>query len=186
MKDPDAFHTFVSTGVCNDDNEVIAYYVGNFNKVPNQYDTVVKLKFTSNKEAQEYRETQKLLESSNQNQPIVFRSTKQRLHDVFFEKSEYAGEKEKFHCFVGFPSDDDDHPFMEPKMKIVDVPRYEHYDNDDYPQYSAYFMYGDTKETFLFHIPAKSPDFFQVSNSPFVTSHLPLVQNKPQHLKPFQ
>ncbi|XP_015771657.1 PREDICTED: uncharacterized protein LOC107349976 isoform X1 [Acropora digitifera] len=103
VKDPDAFHTFVSTGVCNDDDEVIAYYVGNFNKAPNQYDTVVKLKFTSNKEAQEYRETQKLLESNNQNQPIVFRSTKQRLHDVFFEKSDYAGEKEKFHCFVGFP-----------------------------------------------------------------------------------
>ncbi|XP_074620778.1 uncharacterized protein LOC141879398 isoform X2 [Acropora palmata] len=161
VKDPDAFHTFVSTGACNDDDEVIAYYVGNFNKAPNQYDTVVKLKFTSNKEAQEYRETQKLLESSNQNQPIVFRSTKQRLHDVFFKTSEYAGEKEKFHCFVGFPSDDD-HPFMEPEMKILDVPRYEHYDNGDYPQYSAYFMYGDKKETFLFHIPAKSPDLFQV------------------------
>ncbi|KAK2567754.1 L-tyrosine decarboxylase [Acropora cervicornis] len=161
VKDPDAFHTFVSTGACNDDDEVIAYYVGNFNKASNQYDTVVKLKFTSNKEAQEYRETQKLLESSNQNQPIVFRSTKQRLHDVFFKTSEYAGEKEKFHCFVGFPSDDD-HPFMEPEMKIVDVPRYEHYDNGDYPQYSAYFMYGDKKETFLFHIPAKSPDLFQV------------------------
>ncbi|XP_068718076.1 uncharacterized protein [Montipora capricornis] len=164
VQDPDAFHSFVSTGVCNEDNEVVAYYVGDFNKIPNQYDTVVKLQFTSNEDAQEYRETQKLLQSSKQHQPIVFRSAKQRLHDVFFKESGYAGEKEIFHCFVGFPSDDQEnyHPFMKPKMKIKDVPRYEHFDKADYPEHGTYFMYGDKKDTFLFHIPTKSRDFLQV------------------------
>ena len=87
---------------------------------------------------------------------------------------------------VGFPSDDRNEPFMKPKMKIVDVPRYEHYDNDDYPLCSAYFMYGDKKETFLFHIPTRNPDFLQVEKSPFMTCHLPLVQNEPHHLIPFR
>lgn len=87
----------------------------------------------------------------------------QRLHDVLFEKSDYAGEKEKFDCFVGLPSDDDKNPFMSPKMKIMDVPRYEHFDNDDYPEDSSYFMYGDKTTAFLFHIPTKIPDYFQVN-----------------------
>ena len=145
---------------------MIAYYVGDFNKGPKQYDTVVKLKFLSDKDAEKYISMQtKLLQSSTEPQPIVFRSKKQRLHDVFFEKSEYAGEKEKFDCFVGLPSDDDKSPFMTAKMKIMDVPRYEHFDDDDYPESCSYFMYGDKKSAFLFHIPTKNPDFFQVNAS---------------------
>ena len=156
----------MSTGVVNQQNEVIAYYVGNFKEVAKQYDTVVKLKFLSDKDAEKYISMQKkLLQSGTEPQPIVFRSKKQRIHDVFFEKSEYAGEKEKFDCFVGLPSDNDKNPFMSPKMKIIDVPRYEHFDNDEYPESGSYFMYGDKKITFLFHIPTKSPDFFQVNSN---------------------
>ena len=53
--------------------------------------------------------------------------------------------------------------FMSPKMKIIDVPRYEHFDNHESPEQSDYFMYGDMKNVFLFHIPAKSSDFYQVT-----------------------
>ena len=142
---------------------MIASYVGDFNDVAKQYDNVVKLKFLHDKEAEKYIAMQeKLLKSSTEPQPIVFRSKKQRLHEVFFEESEYAGEKEKFDCFVGLPSDDDKNPFMSVKMKIADVPRYDHFDKGDYPDHSSYFMYGDKKSVFLFHIPTKSPDFFQV------------------------
>lgn len=161
--DPVVLHNFVSTGVVNQQNEVIAYYAGDFDKVPKQYDTVVKLKFLNEKDAEKYISMlTKLGKSGAQSPPIVFRSKKQALHDVFFEESEYAGEKEKFDCFVGMPSDDDKNPFMSPKMKIMDVPRYQHFDDQDYPESSAYFMYGDKKGVFLFHIPTKSPDFFQV------------------------
>ena len=166
VTDPVALHNFVSTGIVNQQNEVIAYYVGNFKEASRQYDTVVKFKFLSDKDAKNYTSMQKkLLQSGTEPQPIVFRSKKQRLHDVYFEESEYAGEKEKFDCFVGLPSDGDKNPFMSPKMKIMDVPRYEHFDNDEYPESSSYFMYGDKKSAFLFHIPTKSPDFFQVNVS---------------------
>lgn len=165
VTDSNVFHNFVSTGVVNQENEVIAYYVGDFNEVPKQYDNVVKLKFINDKAAEKYITMQtKLMQESTHPQPIIFRSKgKQKLHDVFFEESDYAGEKEKFDCFVGMPSDDDKNSFMSPKMKVVDVPRYEHFDNDDYPESSSYFMYGDKKNVFLFHIPTKSPDFFQVN-----------------------
>lgn len=162
--DPEALHNFVSTGVVNQRNEVIAYYVGDFKEVSKQYDTVVRLKFLSDKDAEKYMSMQKkLVQSGTSPQPIVFRSKKQRIHDVFFEKSEYAGEREKFDCFVGVPSDHDKNPFMSVKMKIMDVPRYAHFDNDEYPESSSYFMYGDKKSVFLFHVPTKSPDFFQVN-----------------------
>ena len=145
---------------------MIAYYVGNFKEASRQYDTVVKLKFLSDKDAKNYTSMQKkLLQSGTEPQPIVFRSKKQRLHDVYFEESEYAGEKESFDCFVGLASDGDKNPFMNPKMKIMDVPRYEHFDNDEYPESSSYFMYGDRKSAFLFHIPTMSPDYFQVNAS---------------------
>ncbi|XP_022786520.1 uncharacterized protein LOC111326721 [Stylophora pistillata] len=161
--DPKAFHNFVTTGVVNQENEVIASYVGDFDDVSKQYDNVVKLKFLHDKDAERYMSMQeKLLKSSMEPQPIVFRSKKQRFHETFFEQSEYAEEKEKFDCFVGMPSDHDKNPFMSAKMKIIDVPRYEHFDKGDYQDHGTYFMYGDKKSVFLFHIPTKSPDFFQV------------------------
>ena len=145
---------------------MIASYVGDFDDVSKQYDNVVKLKFLHDKDAEKYMSMQeKLLKSSMEPQPIVFRSKKQRFHETFFEESEYAEEKEKFDCFVGMPSDHDKNPFMSAKMKIIDVPRYEHFDKGDYQDHGTYFMYGDKKSVFLFHIPTKSPDFFQVNVS---------------------
>ncbi|KAJ7356273.1 hypothetical protein OS493_026030 [Desmophyllum pertusum] len=163
VTDPEVLHNFVSTGVVNQQNEVIASYVGDFNDTGKQYDSAVKLKFIHDKDAEKFISMQeKLLKSTTEPQPIVFRSKKQRHHDVFFDKSEYAGEKEKFDCFVGLPSDQDKDPFMTVKMRIADVPRYQYFDNGDYPDNCSYFMYGDKKSVFLFHIPTKSPDFFQV------------------------
>ena len=142
---------------------MIAYYVGDFNKAPKQYETIVKLKFLCNKDAEKYNMMQKkLLTVSTEAPPIVFRSKQQRLHDVFFKDTGYSGELEEFDCFVGLPSDDGNHPFMCSNMKIMDVPRYEHFDNHEYQEHSSYFMYGDKENVFLFHVPTKSPDFFQV------------------------
>ncbi|KAJ7389684.1 hypothetical protein OS493_029576 [Desmophyllum pertusum] len=163
VTDPEALHNFVSTGLVNQQNEVIASYVGDFNDVAKQYDTVVKLKFLHDKDAEQYIAMQeKLLQSSTEPRPIVFRSIRQRHHDVFFKESKYPGENEEFHCFVGLPSDNDNNYFMSAKMNIVDVPRYEHFDNHEYHKNSSYFMYGDKENVFLFHIPCRSPDFFQV------------------------
>lgn len=135
-----------------------------------QYDTVIKLQFLHEKDAEKYIAMQeKLPRSSEEPQPIVFRSKMDKHHDVFFEKSEYAGEREKFDCFVGLPSDNDNNPLMTVKMKIADVARYQHFDKGDYPDASTYFMYGDKKNVFLFHIPTKSPDFFQVLINDYCT-----------------
>ena len=43
-------------------------------------------------------------------------------------------------------------------MYVVDVPQYEHFDDDEYPEFLSYFLYGDK-----FHIPTKNPDFLQVT-----------------------
>ncbi|KAJ7356263.1 hypothetical protein OS493_026020 [Desmophyllum pertusum] len=51
---------------------------------------------------------------------------------------------------------------MTANMKVLDVPQYEHFDDDEYPESSSYFMYGDKKDAFLFHIPTKNPDFLQI------------------------
>ena len=51
---------------------------------------------------------------------------------------------------------------MTADMKVQDVPQYEHFDDEEYPESSSYFMYGDKKDAFLFHIPTKNPDFLQV------------------------
>ena len=164
VTDPTALHNFVSTGVVNEQNEVIACYVGDFNRVQKQYEAIVKLKFMCDRDVEKYITTEKkLLKENGVRKPIVFRSKRQRLHDVFFKDTGYCGELEEFDCFIGLPSDNSNHPFMSPKMKIIDVPRYEHFDNHESPEQSDYFMYGDMKNVFLFHIPTKSSDFYQVT-----------------------
>ena len=72
----------------------------------------------------------------------VWSNYNKRLHDVFFDESDYASERDTFHCFVGLPANDADnhHPFLKAKMRIMNFPRYE-------------------------HIPTKNPDFFQVSKN---------------------
>ena len=164
VTDPTALHNFVSTGVVNEQNKVIACYVGDFNRVQKQYEAIVKLKFMCDRDVEKYITTEKkLLKENGVRKPIVFRSKRQRLHDVFFKDTGYSGELEEFDCFIGLPSDNSNHPFMSPKMKIVDVPRYEHFDNHESPDQSDYVMYGDMKNVFLFHIPTKSSDFYQLT-----------------------
>lgn len=163
VKDPKSHHDFVSAGVVDDQNRVVVYYAGNFNNKAKQYATAAALKFNSDSQAKEYIEQQSALErTSLEPPPIVFRSkAKCNLHDVFFGESEYGDESENFDCFVGMPSDGSK-PFMTANMKVVDVPRYVHFDDEDYSEFSSYFMYGNKKNAFLFHIPTKKPDFLQV------------------------
>ena len=163
VKDPKCHHDFVSTGVVNSENELIVYYAGNFKNVSKQYGTVATLKFNSESRADEYTTKQNaLMRTSTEPQPIVFRSkANTSLHDVFFGESEYGDQQELFDCYVGMPSHGSK-PFMTANMKVFDVPQYDHFDDDEYPESSSYFMYGDKKNAFLFHIPAKNPDFLQV------------------------
>lgn len=166
VTDPIAFHTFVSTGVVNQNFEVLACYVGDFREAAKRYEAVVKLQFGSDDDANDFLSKQaQLLKSNKQcSPPIVFRSnTKTRLHDIVYEESKFADYKETLHCLVGLSGDY--HPFLTAKMKIVDVPRYVHFDVAEYPKCISYFMYGDAENVFLFHFPKKSPDFFQVSKS---------------------
>ena len=61
VTDPTALHNFVSTGVVNEQNEVIACYVGDFNRVQKQYEAIVKLKFMCDRDVEKYITTEKKL-----------------------------------------------------------------------------------------------------------------------------
>lgn len=162
VKDPKSHHDFVSTGVVDDVNRVIVYYASNFNNASNQYGTVATLKFRVKRQAEEYKEKQNALNrGGSEPQPIVFRSKVTTLHDVFFGESEYGDTSEKFDCFVGMPSVGSK-PFMTADMRVLDVPQFERFDDEEYPEFSSYFLYGNKKSAFLFHIPTRKPDFLQV------------------------
>ena len=62
-----------------------------------------------------------------------------------------------FDFYIGLPSHESK-LFMTAYMYVVDVPQYEHFDDDEYPEFLSYFLYGDK-----FHIPTKNPDFLQVT-----------------------
>ena len=163
VKDSKSRHDFVTTGVVDDENRLIVCYAGNFNDTSKQYGTVATLQFNSDSQAKDYVAQQNaLMRTSPEPEPIVFRSKgKTTLHDVFFGESEYGDESQKFDCFVGMPSDGSK-PFMTANMKVLDVPHYEHFDDEEYPEHSSYFMYGDKGNAFLFHIPTRKPDYLQV------------------------
>lgn len=146
----------------NDEHQVIVYYAGNFNNISKQYGTVATLQFNSDSQAKEYKSKQdSLMATSTEPNPIVFRSKNSTLYDVFFGESEYGDEAEVFDLYIGLPSRGSK-PFMTANLKVVDVPQYEHFDDDEYPEFLSYFMYGDKKDAFLFHIPTKNPDFLQI------------------------
>ena len=67
---------------------------------------------------------------------------------------------------------------MTVNMKVFDVPQYNHFDDDEYPECSSYFMYGNKKDAFLFHIPTKNPDFLQAS----ILLHKGLSENPTKEL----
>lgn len=141
MKDPKSHHEFISNGVVDDENRVIVYYAGNFSNASKQYGTVATLKFNFEKQAKEYKEKQDaLLKTSIDPQPIVFRSkANTTLHDVLFGDSKYGDDSEKFDCFVGLATDQSK-PFMSADMKVLDVPQFEHFDDEEYPEFSSFFM----------------------------------------------
>ena len=63
----------------------------------------------------------------------------------FFGESEYGDEKEVLDFYIGLPSHASK-PFMTAYMKVVDVPQYEHFDDNEYPRFLSYFLYGDEKD----------------------------------------
>ena len=80
---------------------------------------------------------------------------------MYFLVNQSTEIRKKFDCYVGMPSHGNE-PFLRANMMVLDVPQYEHFDDEEYPESSSYLMYGDKNDAFLFHIPTKNPDFLQV------------------------
>ena len=122
-----------------------------------QYFAVARFRFLSENDVATFNTT---VESK----PIVLRNLQteqKRLHDLLFNDSEEERPSVKFDFFVGL---DSNAPFMTAEMKIVDVPRYDHFDkaDDQYPENATYLLYGDVGNAYLFHTPTKYPDYLQV------------------------
>ena len=83
--------------------------------------------------------------NSAQPEPIAFWGKKCTLHD-------YGDEKEVFDFYIGLPSHASK-PFTTAYMKVVDVPQYEHFADDEYPEFLSYFLYGDEKDQGRFLVP---------------------------------
>ena len=103
--------------------------------------------------------------------PIVLRSCEQKgLHDLLYNDTGTLDEE--FNFYEGLPTESSE-PFMKRrKMKIVDVPRYDHFDkaDDQYPEFATYILYGEVGNAYLFHSPTKDPDYLQVKfNSTFTS-----------------
>ena len=150
------------------DKGLYVCYAGNFNEAQAQrrYFVVAKFSFTSDDDMATFKQ-----KSESGSSPIVLQSSlqqnKKSLHDLLFNDSEETRESEKFDFYVGLPAATSE-PFMTADMKIVDVPRYDHFDkaDDDYPENATYILYGDTTNAYLFHAPTKCPDYLQVKAVP--------------------
>lgn len=150
------------------DKGLYVCYAGNFNQAQAQrrYFVVAKFSFTSDDDMATFKQ-----KSESGSSPIVLRSSlqqdKKSLHDLLFNDSEETSESEKFDFYVGLPAATSE-PFMTADMKIVDVPRYDHFDkaDDDYPENATYILCGDTTNAYLFHAPTKCPDYLQVKAVP--------------------
>ncbi|KAJ7356280.1 hypothetical protein OS493_026039 [Desmophyllum pertusum] len=153
-------HSFVSTDVVNADKEVFVSYAGNFKQTQHQYFAVARFRFLSDDDVATFNAT------VQKSTPIVLRniqSEPKRLHDLLFNDSDEERLSEKFDFFVGLPTESSV-PFMTADMKIVDVPRYDHFDvaDDQYPDSATYILYGDVGNAYLFHTPTKDPDYLQI------------------------
>ena len=154
------YHTFVSTAIVVDKKQIIVCYKGRFSQIPHQYFAISRLEFVSDEDVKKFEE---VIQNCGNDplSPLSLRSHEQRrLHDLLFDDSEEGRESEKFDFFL--PSTG---VFMSADMKVIDVPRFDHFDprDDEYPEQATYFMYGDINNAFLFHIPTKKPDYLQVS-----------------------
>lgn len=127
-----------------------------------EYFAVARFRFLSDDDVATFNTT--VEKSGSESTPIVLRNLQnepKRLHDLLFNDSGEEQLSVKFDFFVGL---DSGAPFMTADMKIVDVPRYDHFDKADdlYPENATYFMYGDVGNAYLFHTPTKDPDYLQV------------------------
>lgn len=146
----------------NPEKEIFVCYTGNFKQTEHQYFAVARFKFLSDDDVATFSAT--VQKFGGESTPIVLRnlqSERKRLHDLLFNDSEEERSSQKFDFFVGL---DNSTPFMTADMKIVDVPRYDHFDkaDDQYPENATYLMYGDVGNAYLFHTPTKDPDYLQV------------------------
>ena len=146
----------------NANKEVFVCCAGNFKQAQFQYSAIARFRFLSDEDMATFVKT-----SEGESQPIVLRNTlskdKRRLHDLLFDDSEGNRLSEKFDFYVGLPTESSV-SFMTADMKIVDVPRYDHFDraDDQYPDNATYVLYGDVGNAYLFHTPTKDPDYLQV------------------------
>ena len=127
-----------------------------------QYFAVARFRFPSDNDVATFNTTVKKF--SSESTPIVLRNLQaepKSLHDLLFNDSGEERPTVKFDFFVGL---DSSVPFMTADMKIVDVPRYDHFDkaDDQYPDNATYLLYGDVGNAYLFHTPTKDPDYQQV------------------------
>lgn len=155
-------HSFVSTDRVNAEKDIFVCYAGNFKQTVREYFAVARFRFLSDDDVATFNTT--VEKSGSESTPIVLRNLQnepKRLHDLLFNDSGEEQLSVKFDFFVGL---DSGAPFMTADMKIVDVPRYDHFDKADdlYPENATYLMYGDVGNAYLFHTPIKDPDYLQV------------------------
>lgn len=146
----------------NAEKDVFVCYAGNFKQTVREYFAVARFRFLSDDDVATFNTT--VEKSGSESTPIVLRNLQnepKRLHDLLFNDSGEEQLSVKFDFFVGL---DSGAPFMTADMKIVDVPRYDHFDKADdlYPENATYLMYGDVGNAYLFHTPIKDPDYLQV------------------------
>lgn len=156
-------HSFISTDNVNAERDIFVCYAGNFKQTVRQYFAVARVRFVSDNDVTTFNST--VEKFSSESTPIVLRNLQtepKRLHDLLFNDSGEEQPSVKFDFFAGF---DSKVPFMTADMKIVDVPRYDHFDKADdlYPENATYLLYGDVGNAYLFHTPTKDPDYLQVS-----------------------
>jgi len=147
----------------NAEKDIFVCYAGNFNQTVRQYFAVARFRFVSDDDVATFNTT--VEKSGCESTPIVLRNLQnepKRLHNLLFNDSEGERPSTKFDFFVGLDSNT---PFMTADMKIVDVPRYDHFDKADdlYPENATYLLYGDVGNAYLFHTPTKDKDYLQVS-----------------------
>ena len=159
------YHSFITNRVL-DNREVIVTYSGSFTQVQYQYFTVARLQFCTDPVADLVR-----TKVSPGAGPLVFRNTEpDRAHDVLlFDTEEDAIDgrhqrTDKFDIYQGMPAAGNPPLMAGVEMKVLDVPRFDHFDPlaADYPEFSTYFIYGTATRAYISHIPTKQPDFEQV------------------------
>lgn len=84
------------------------------------------------------------------------------VHNVLYNDT--GSLEEEFDFYEGLPTDSSKPLMLKRKMKVVDVPRSDHFDkaDDQYPEFATYILYGDVGNAYLFHSPTKDPDYLQV------------------------